>query len=384
VATATKTGADGVAAAAAEDLTLTKIAGKPSAELAAAIAYGRAKGAKRWDFLVAYLTELWRLATKMGYDPAVLAAQSAEETAVWTSDGWVQKGNPAGMGADDDKPFDQWLGWETGEEAARAHIVHMSAYLGGYVAKLRPYIRLDRKWQAVFEAGYVFRVSTLRDLSKRWASDPFYAEKIADHLRAIRRQIVTPGPTPGTNPPAGIVYLGTGNWHERHPSAATVFVVSHITDDLVLEDTISWFQNPLSQASAHFTIDRDGKVYQFVSTSKAAWTNGDVQVPRNDIPLLTDWLGRAFPWPSPHTVNDCCVTCEFVGKPEVPPTEEQYRAALPLYAYVRDRFAIRPSRAHFLRHGDINSVSRAYCPGPDFMLGRIISELGGDPEDLAA
>lgn len=369
-----------------EDLTLSPIKGPPTAKLEAAQAYARASGARRLPDVYRYLAEVWRLAVKVGYDPAVLAAQSAQETDRWRSPAWEEKLNPAGIGADDGKPEEKWPGWATPEQAARAQIVHMSAYVGGYVNALRPYIELDPKWQAVFETGGVYRVKTLRDLAGRWATDIYYAEKIADHLRAMRAQIVTPPVTPpaaGAAPlPAGIIQHPTGNWHERYPGAAPQLIVYHITDDLVLGNTISWFQNPASGASSHVVIDRDGSIHQFVSSTKAAWTNGDVDNPRTDIVFLAWLIGRARGWPAPHTVNDYSLTIEHVGKPSVPPTEAQYLSSIAISAYWRDRYKIRPSRAQMIRHADINSVNRLYCPGPDFDLARIIRALGGNPEDL--
>jgi hypothetical protein len=185
---------------------------------------------------------------------------------------------------------------------------------------------------------------------------------------------------PGTLLPP-IVWKGSTNlFPNRHGLGRAIAIVYHCTDDLVLENTISWFQNPASNASAHFVIDRDGTTYQFVSSTDAAWTNGDWQV-KGEPGYRTDiaWLVEAIA--AGHNVNDFTIAYEFVATPDTPPTDAQYISAIGLSRYFCHPkiLGIDPNRSHQLRHADINRISRGYCPGPAFDLARIIRELGGDP-----
>ncbi|SRR6266702_1521459 len=47
-------------------------------------------------------------------------------------------------------------------------------------------------------------------------------------------------------------------------------VVLHIMEG-ILDGTDSWFRNPQAQASAHFGVGKDGRIYQWVDTADKAW-----------------------------------------------------------------------------------------------------------------
>lgn len=47
-------------------------------------------------------------------------------------------------------------------------------------------------------------------------------------------------------------------------------VVLHIMEG-TLDGSDSWFRNPQSQASSHFGVGRDGRIYQWVDTADRAW-----------------------------------------------------------------------------------------------------------------
>lgn len=352
------------------------ILGKPTIDLTNAQAWARRQKGSRLDEVDRLLTEFWRLAPKVGIDPAVAAAQSSEETGGWTSAIWRTRLNPAGIGVTGGG--DEGYSWRNGTEAAQAQLVHLAIYAKGYrgAQQMIRYLHLDPRWYAPIAAGYGGKATTVDDLATRWAEDPNYGTKIEAHWKGMRDAIVKPGPTPDTKPPAGIIYLGTGNWNYRTVDRP-IFVVRHITDDLVLQHTIDWFQNPRSNASSHFVIARDGTIYQFVSTLNYAWTNGDVRSPRRDIPALNAALA------SGKNLNDWCITIEHVATNAQQVTEQQVQASIAIGRYLNARYEIPPHRYGQLRHSDINSVSRSYCPGPAFPLERIIRELGGDPARMS-
>ena len=205
-------------------------------------------------------------------------------------------------------------------------------------------------------------------------SDPFDAYFAPLYLGARRLQ-----PTPAPAPiPSGLIAKNTANHQPRSLGPAMIqFLVHHITDDMNVGNVISWFQKPSSRASSTFVIDRNGTAYQFMSTLVAPWTNGEVNRPRTDIPALTAAIQ------TPYNLNEYCVTIEYVGTPDQPPTDAQYAKGIEIARYVCATYPrVAPHRYGQLRHADIDSVNRPYCPGPRFDLERIIRALGGDPTRL--
>ncbi len=136
-----------------------------------------------------YVKEVFRLAPLVGIDPAVVVAQGALETGNWTSEHWIDRRNPAGIGVlgDPGGPVDD-LGyaWKDGTDAARGQIVHLAAYTLIPIDRwsdvwrvLTPYKSLDPRLYAFEMAGWSGTVVTIRDLTGKWATDPLYAEKTA-------------------------------------------------------------------------------------------------------------------------------------------------------------------------------------------------------------
>lgn len=393
--------------AATIDPAAVPLLGPATATPAQALAMAREAGAARMEEVSAFVAELWRLGVEAGYDPAVVFAQFCLETGTGTSPAWRERLNPAGLGIGD--VTDEGIGFRNGTEAAQAMLVHLSAYVRGYDPHLWRYLPLDPRYLAPLRAGYGGTVTTLADLGNgRWATDPDYAAKIARRLETLRsRQVGEPAsrqeerrePAGGSREPAAnsqkpeasaqhpspanIVWIGTPNWHARTDGQEPVAIVYHVTDDLVFEHVRTHFTNPASRASAHFVVGRDGTLWQFVATRHAAWTNGDFAGWRQDIPWLNAAIARCYhATRNPNgrmNLNDFCCSIEFMGKPGMEFTPAQFVRAVEITRYLLGRYpGIRPNRGHLLRHADINSVSRPYCPGPTFPLGEVIEAVGGD------
>lgn len=355
----------------------------PSASLESARAWARQRSAVRLAEVDAYLSELWRLATRLGYDPALVAAQSSLETDGWTAEPWRTRLNPVRLGIDE--VTDRGLHFRSGIDAARAHLVHLSAFVRGYEPRLQPFIAIDPCWQTVFESGAAGRARHLDDLVPAWTADLAYPDQVSAHLTALRDAIQTPTPTPQTSPggaalPPGITRLPTGNWRDRLFGQAPVAIVFHVADAADYDRALAWYRNPVSRASMHVVVDRDGALTQLVSATRAAWANSDGKNPRRDIRWLSEVIAKCRTAGDPMTLDDFTLAVAYVGGPTEPPTEQQYRSLVALAAYWRDRFRITPNRGRLLRHSDINSVDRAHCPGHRFDLTRIILALGGDPD----
>lgn len=333
----------------------------------------------------AYLAEVWRLGNQLGYDPAIVAAQSSHETGGWTSPSWRDRLNPASLGIS--AHVDIGLAYNAGVDAARAHLVHLSAYLKGYEPRLRGFIHLDPTWQSVFESGNAGTAHVASDLDGRWSPEPLYGKQVLDHLQWIVGAIQVPGdlmnPSAGAAPAPGRVHLlPTGNWNERRFGQRPLAIVFHVSGDEHLSNVVSWFQNPISRSSVHAVIDRDGAIHLLVDADKCAWSNDDIKNPRRDIAWLNDAIGKHWTRSGPMSLNDFTLSIEYVGAAQSAPEDAQYRATIELASYWRDRYGIKANRGHLLRHSDINSVDRMYCPGPKFDLPRIIEAMGGSPDDL--
>ena len=146
---------------------------------ASAIAFANRYGARLPAEVAAYISEVYRLAPRVGLDPAIVVAQSALETDTWRTAYWVDHRNPAGIGITFDGQSS--FTWAGGTDAARGHLVHLSLYASGPIpdgSPLAPYLGLDPRYQAAIDAGYAGVARTIADLTGRWATDPVYGGKL--------------------------------------------------------------------------------------------------------------------------------------------------------------------------------------------------------------
>lgn len=159
------------------------IVGPPRGSIDEALGYARRAGARRMDDVERYVREIYRLAPAVGMDPAILVAQSALETRNWTSDWWILRLNPAGIGITGDprqesnSPY-----YFNGTMAARAQIAHMHAETFGSSRALPAVLRgVDPTYNDVFGAGWAGKIDTIRELAGTWATDPQY------HIKIVRK-----------------------------------------------------------------------------------------------------------------------------------------------------------------------------------------------------
>lgn len=272
-------------------------------------------GAKRTREIFAYRKELTRLCRLVGFNEDILLAQAMHETDDFRSHWWEAELNPAGIGIFDDGST-QRMAYKTGTDAARAHVVHMAAYVyGGLLGpweSLKDYRYLDPRYQAVFDAGLNKSVKVLGDLGGgRWATDPKYAEKIAAKANAIfgvndsgvsdttggaskgnvmtKYQIVgLPGPGIELPVPLAHRILPKSQTKQRPGIKRKLpgFWVQHETDnhargaDAMMH--ARYLENGAEgrQASWHFTVD-DGQIVQHIPIDEVTWQAADGAGPGN-------------------------------------------------------------------------------------------------------
>ena len=88
------------------------------------------------------------------------------------------------------------------------------------------------------------------------------------------------------------------------------FLVIHYTASHGLEETLDWFTDPESRASAHFVVGRDGRIVQLVPLDRRAWHAGD-----------SAWQGRVG-------MNAHAIGIELVNAGRLRASEAFYHATL--------------------------------------------------------
>ncbi|MFI5855390.1 N-acetylmuramoyl-L-alanine amidase [Streptomyces parvulus] len=136
-------------------------------------------------------------------------------------------------------------------------------------------------------------------------------------------------------------------------SAAVTTVVVHVTQGSYA-GSISWFQNPSAQVSAHYVVrSSDGQITQSVR-------EGD-----------TAWHARSA---NPHSVG-----VEHEGYVSDPAwfTDAMYRSSAALTRHLTDRYGIPRDRAHIVGHSEVPGNDHT-DPGPHWDWAYYMSLVRGD------
>src|SRR5690348_3080187 len=166
-----------------------------------------------------------------------------------------------------------------------------------------------------------------------------------------------------------------------------IILVKHITDgegavrdgDEHEEQAVeSTYTSPNSSASAHFDIQRDGRIKQYVRIEDKAWTQGlaldDV---KNALSPIVRQMGI--------NPNAYCISVEYEaysghgGSGDI--TEEQFWAGCWLDKYIQTEVkriygtTLQFNNTFVLGHKDIDPLRRPFDPGKMFPWSRIFAEL---------
>lgn len=158
------------------------------------------------------------------------------------------------------------------------------------------------------------------------------------------------------------------NFWEGRDNHKVVAIVDHIMEG-TMESTVSWFRNPASQVSAHYGVAKNGRVWLFVDPANTAWANGIVQKPD----LSIKWLAQAIS--DKINPNYLTVSIEHEGNTGEPMPEAQFEATLWLHKKLIKEFGIPADSQHIIRHSQIDSVGKPFCPGASFPMARLLKEL---------
>lgn len=147
----------------------------------------------------------------------------------------------------------------------------------------------------------------------------------------------------------------------------------------VMEGTMwgSWTWHHQVKASATVFISKQGVIWNVVPKQHGPWTNGDVNNPDAEI--------RAFMQKYGSDPNEWTLTIENEGYTgNLPYTVEQAEANVWQLVQWCKEFGLTAD--DIIRHGQINSVDRPYCPERSpypfttWLKKRVAEELGGTTE----
>lgn len=145
-------------------------------------------------------------------------------------------------------------------------------------------------------------------------------------------------------------------------------IVIH-TADGQLAGAYSWFNNPASRASAHYMIGKSGIVWKFVEEQNTAWHAGGINKP-------TWSLIKGTTNPNLYTIG-----IEHEGfSGETWPTS-MLTSSAELVAMLCQKWGIPADARHIIGHNQINSVTRARCPGTGVNLNNLLKLVNSYFED---
>jgi N-acetylmuramoyl-L-alanine amidase len=133
-----------------------------------------------------------------------------------------------------------------------------------------------------------------------------------------------PDPKPGTFTKPPVIAAPSPNFNERGGKDIDTIVLHHTASNNGQAD-LAHLRNPKSEVSAHYMLDRDGKIYQLVGDSKRAWHAGKGEL--HGVP--TDVNGRSI---GIEIVND--------GSGKTAFTEAQYKSLTQLVGYLKQEYKV--------------------------------------------
>ena len=138
----------------------------------------------------------------------------------------------------------------------------------------------------------------------------------------------------------------SSNFSPRGDGGAIKMIVIHSTEGTRRSDIPIFLGQTYRKVSAHYYVQRDGKVFQFVPDNKAAWHAG-----------VSSWLGRSAGWIQSHSIG---IELENLNtrtnKRQDYPTP-QMTAVIELVRELVDKYGV--AREYVVRHSDIAPLRKA-------------------------
>jgi len=144
------------------------------------------------------------------------------------------------------------------------------------------------------------------------------------------------------------------NFNSRRGTRIDVIVLHHTGSNNGRAD-LAWLRDKNSEVSAHYLVDRDGRIYQLVADADRAWHAGKCALRGRE----TDMNSRAL---GIELVND--------GTGRTPYTEQQYQALEALVSYLATTYGV--PLENLVGHKDVAiPPGRKNDPSPNFDFDRI-------------
>jgi N-acetylmuramoyl-L-alanine amidase len=163
-----------------------------------------------------------------------------------------------------------------------------------------------------------------------------------------------PDPKPGVFKKPPVINAPSPNFNDRGGKDIDTIVMHHTASNNGAAD-LAHMRNPKAEVSAHYMVDRDGKIYQLVNDQKRAWHAGTSQL--HGVP--TDVNGRSI---GIEIVND--------GSGKTPFTEAQMKSVIQLTGYLKQQYDV-PMK-NIVGHKDVAiPKGRKTDPAPNFDWNRL-------------
>jgi N-acetylmuramoyl-L-alanine amidase len=163
---------------------------------------------------------------------------------------------------------------------------------------------------------------------KKLPTTGFYGELTHAALKkALAGQVdgpTKPDPKPGVFKKPPVTQAPSPNFNERGGMDIDTIVLHHTASNNGKAD-LAHMRNPASEVSAHYMIDKDGKIYQLVPDGKRAWHAGKGELHGKP----TDVNGRSI---GIEIVND--------GSGKTPFTDAQYKALIQLTGFLKQEYKV--------------------------------------------
>ncbi len=140
--------------------------------------------------------------------------------------------------------------------------------------------------------------------------------------------------------PAAAEYIQGVHYSPRSSRTITRVVIHTIEGSA--KGAISWFRNSKSKVSAHYIVDKYGRVTQMIKEKDIAWHAGNWTYNKTSLGIENEGYAGKNHW-----------------------TEDQYRSLAKLTRYMCDKYKIPIDRSHIIGHKEVPNQSH-WDPGPHF------------------
>lgn len=153
-------------------------------------------------------------------------------------------------------------------------------------------------------------------------------------------------------------FVGSPHHSERGWGNPPELIVFHVAGCGSFAGMRSWFNNPSSQVSAHFGVNVDGTVHQYVPLERAAWHAGVLNRPNMAHPRVAYYVNHGIN-PNRRTVGIEFMLCPGQKIGDFP---KMAAAGDDLLLWLLDVLDLYPRSDDIVGHQDFDSVSRAIDP----------------------